>query len=91
MPVTDRVIVGVGSAQVRPRRLTYPGRRLTWAKASAEGEESMDVRRALIEALDTLVDALETGDLRGHLRVLWETLSGRIAPDTNCVDVCAQT
>ncbi|MCP4593685.1 MAG: hypothetical protein GY842_23360 [bacterium] len=51
----------------------------------------MDVRRALIEALDTLVDALETGDLRGHLQVLWETLAGRIAPDTNCADVCAQT
>ncbi len=51
----------------------------------------MDARRALIEAMGMLVDALENGDLRGHLRVLWETLSGQVAPDTCCVDVCAQT
>ncbi len=51
----------------------------------------MGIRRTLIEALDTLVDALENGDLRGHLRVLWETLSGQITPDTYCADVCAQT
>ncbi len=51
----------------------------------------MNVRQTLIEVLDTLVDALENGDLRGHLRVLWETLSRRITPDTNCVDVCTLT
>ncbi len=51
----------------------------------------MNIRLTLIEVLDTLVDALENGNLRGHLQVLWETLSGRITPDTNCADVCAQT
>ncbi len=47
----------------------------------------MGIRRTLIEALDTLVDALENGDLRGHLRVLWQTLTGKIVPDVCSADI----
>ena len=42
----------------------------------------MTLRQMLTELLYTLADALETGDLAGHLVVLWKVVAGRVTPDT---------
>ena len=45
-------------------------------------ESSLEMRQVLIELMYALRDALNNGDLWGHLRAWWEVALGRVAPDT---------
>jgi len=39
------------------------------------------------ELVATLLDWIECGDLRGHLQVWWDVISGRVTPETSAAEV----
>ena len=41
----------------------------------------------LKELIATVWDMILYGDLRGHLRALWDVISGRVGPETSAAEV----